>query len=272
MELEEAYVAFSDITTTLFPSASYGKGIGVTVGKKLLPIGRLNALHSEQLSFVDMPMVNQQFFGTDHNLSGEGALFSYLLPLPFFSQVELGYWTASSEEEEDEESHSEIEYSNRIFNGRLWNGFDISDSQNVELGFSYVLGNASSSSTEDQQLITGIDAMFTQELSTDQSLRFHAEYYEAKYGEDDEARETQTGSFVSAFYEINSMYDAGIRYGILNAHGDEGDDQTKWSLIANRQLTEASKLRVQYSTGDNVEDTVYLQFIFGMGPHSHVLQ
>ena len=119
MELEEAYVAFTDLTTTLFPNAPFGKGIGLTVGKKLLPIGRLNALHSEQWNFVDMPLVNQQFFGSEHNLGGEGGYFTYLLPLPFFSQIELGYWTPTAEEEEEEEEHSEIEYESRIFNGHM---------------------------------------------------------------------------------------------------------------------------------------------------------
>ena len=270
IELEEAYVTFSDLFDTLMPNYSLVDGVGFTVGKKLLPIGRINALHSEQWTFVDTPLVNQQFFGTEHNLSGQGGLVTYLLPLPFFSQLEAGYW--STTEEDESTTHEEIEYSTALTNVRLWNNFVLSNSQDLDLGVSYVLGNADASSTDDQQTVMGLDAMFNQKLSKTDTLSLHGEYYSAQYAEDGESRETQTGGFISAYYDANLFLDAGVRYGILSQHGDEGDEKKQWSFILSRQLTEASKLRLQYSTGENIDNTIYVQYVFGMGPHSHVLQ
>ena len=80
----------SDITSILLPNSDLNLGLGATVGKKLIGIGKVNPTHPEQWQFVDRPIAIQQFFGADHGLSAEGAQASYLLPVEFFSQVELG--------------------------------------------------------------------------------------------------------------------------------------------------------------------------------------
>ena len=137
-----------------------------------------------------------------------------------------------------------------------------------------MLGNATASSAESQQAVTGLDATYNLELNTNQSLMLQTEYFQALYGEDGEERASQSGGYVSAFYKFNEHYQAGVRYGTLGKHGQEADSTTKSQLayILTRQLTETSKFRIQYNTGENVTDTMYAQFIFGMGPHSHVLQ
>ena len=67
------------------------------LGKKLIGVGKINATHKEQSFFIDKPLPHKTFFGAGHGLSAEGAQFQYLLPLPFFSQVAAGYWTAQSQ-------------------------------------------------------------------------------------------------------------------------------------------------------------------------------
>ena len=272
-ELEEAYVNFADLTSVLLPELNLDLGIGAIVGKKLLNIGKTNPLHPEQWAFVDRSIVIEQFFGKEEGLAGEGAQASYLLPISFFSQVEVGYWAASAhaQEGEEEESHG-VEYSNKLLTTRLWNGFDLSDTQSFEIGANFLRGNATASSKDDQQDVMGFDLTYLQDLGKNQSLKLQAEYYQATYGEEGEARADQTGGYLSAFYKMNKHYQAGLRYATLGKHGDEGNVQNQWSAILTRQLTETSKLRIQYNTGENVEDTVYLQMLFGIGPHSHVLQ
>jgi hypothetical protein len=75
----------------------------------------------------------------------------------------------------------------------------------------------------------------------------------------------------AATYDITSEYQAGIRYDQLGKHGDEGNELRQVAYMVTRQLTETSKFRLQLNTGENVENTIFAQFIFGMGPHSHVL-
>ena len=284
-ELEEAYVTFFDLMGVVVPESKMNLGIGALMGKKLISVGKINVLHPEQLNFVDRPVAIQQFFNGSEGLSGEGGQLSYLLPLPFFSQLEAGYWTTSThahdeeshEEEGDEheeglEEHSGIEFENRLFNTRLWNSFKTSDRSEFELGMSYLIGNAGASSKSEKQHIYGIDLSYTHDLTPNRQLYFNSEFYQARFGHEGEARENQSGGFVSGMIDINKYYSTGIRYGTLSKHGDEGETQTQWSFILSRQLTETSKFRLQYTDNDTLENTVLAQFIFGMGPHSHVLQ
>lgn len=273
-ELEEGYITFSDLLGVIIPDSDFNLGIGALVGKKLLNVGKINPLHPEQRDFVNRPIVIKQFLGEEEGLSPEGAQLSYLLPFDFFSQLEMGYWTASSHEEEIGEEHEEssIEYSNRIFNTRLWNSFTIDNSKELEVGFSYVIGNVGAAIDTDKQTIYGMDITYTHELSTNQELKFQSELYQALYGDDGEERASQSGGFLSGFMKLNDYYQTGIRYGFLGKHGDEGLVTNQWSILLTRQLTDTSKFKIQYNTGENVDNTLSAQFIFGMGPHSHVLQ
>ena len=110
------------------------------------------------------------------------------------------------------------------------------------------------------------------DLGASQALTLQSEFYQANYGEHGEELANQTGGYISAHYKLNSHYRVGLRHGILSAHGDEGNDQSQTAIMLTQQLTDTSKFRLQYNTGDQVENAVYAQFIFGMGPHSHVLQ
>lgn len=266
-ELEEAYITFLNATDLFVPELNW-PAIGLVMGKKKLSFGKINPLHPEQWDFVDRPIATQQFLGGDEGLSAEGLKASYLLPVSFFSQVELGGWTANPIEEPGEF----VAVTNRLLTARLWNGFALSESQELEVGASYLLGNASNSDSLNQQSIVGLDITYLQELGADQSLKLQSELYQAIYSDSGAAREDQSGGFASAYYKFHPKYSVGARVGTLGKHGDTGDDQTQWSLLFSRQLTETSKFRVQYNTGDNIDDVLYFQFIFGMGPHSHVLQ
>ena len=149
--------------------------------------------------------------------------------------------------------------------------FEISKTQEFQLGFNYLQGNPSASTKDDKQTLMGTDVTFNQDIAG-QLLTLQGEIYRVEYGEEGEAAEKQTGSYVSATYDITSDYQAGIRYDQLGKHGDEGSEVNQLAYMLTRQLTETSKFRLQFNSGEKVENTLYAQFIFGMGPHSHVLQ
>lgn len=271
LELDEAYVTFSDLIGVTFPNSPVNPGIGAIVGKKLLSIGKINSLHPEQWHFVDKPLTTQQFLGGKYGLSGEGAQLSYLLPLPFFSQVELGYWSASKQHanegvETEIESHG-IEYENTLFAARLWNSIDLSDTQELEIGFSKLFGNISAKSNNEKQELQSLDITFTQKLRDDQFFKVQAEYYQSNYGEEGEAREKQNGAYISSLYQINRFYQVGLQFDTLGTHGYEGNTKERLIYALTKQLTDTSKIRLQYNTGKDIDNTIYLQFIFGIGPH-----
>lgn len=275
-ELEEAYITFSDLISVLFPNTAWNPGTGAIIGKKKLGIGKINPLHPEQWSFVDRPLVLNQFLGGDEGLSAEGGQLNHLLPLPFFSQLEVGVWTAAphahDHDEESEEEEEGVEFSNRLFTGRLWNSVALSPSSELEIGLNYLLSNATASSTDDKSSMVGLDFTLTKERSKTQKVTVQSEFFQATYGHEGEERNTQSGAYISGMYTFNSYYKAGLRLGTLGKHGDEGEVQDQLSVILTRNLTETSQFRLQANTGNNSDTTFYAQFLFGMGPHSHVLQ
>ncbi len=287
VSLEEAYVTFMSLPATLFPNSSINLPLGAMVGQKLLAVGRLNALHPEQWAFVDRPVVHQKFFGEGHGLAGQGGQLAYLLPLPFFSQLEVGYWTAVSahgheggaEEEGDDEAHG-VEHENAMLHARLWNSFKIGNASEVSVGLSSLTSNFNADEDNDKSAIMAFDVNLVRELSNNKSLDFQVEWFQAKYGEEGEegeeaaARETQDGFVFTTLFNFSKLYSAGVRYSSLGKHGDEGEDVTQVAYQITRQLTETSKFRIQHNVNDNpnAENVTLVQFIFGMGPHSHVLQ
>ena len=118
----------------------------------------------------------------------------------------------------------------------------------------------------------GGDITLRHEIGLNQAIRLNSELYNAKYAHEGENKENQLGGFVNLQYKLNNFYKFGIRYDLLGKHGDEGESKNQIAIMATRQLTETSKFRIQYNTGKEMDNTIYAQFVFGMGPHSHILQ
>lgn len=273
--LEEAFLTFSDVIGIIAPNINSNLGLGALVGKKRLGFGKLNSLHPEQWLYVDRPLATQSLVGGAEGLVGEGAQLNYLLPLPFFSQIEAGLWTVSAgheHEEDDSHGHAGIDYENCVFNSRLWNGFELSQTQELEFGLNYMISNVTADESDDKIDVAGLDLTYNLELPADRKVLLKAEAYQATYGDEGHERETQRGGFVLGNLTLNKTYNAGIRYSLLGKHGDEGEADSQLSLMLTRQLTETSKFRLQYSINEHSDDRVAAQIIFGIGPHSHVLQ
>jgi hypothetical protein len=279
-ELEEAYVTFFDFYGILNPNTKKSLGIGALVGKKLLPIGKINQQHPEQWIFIDRSVSAKAFLGQEEGLSAEGGQITSLLPLPFFSQVEIGLWTSNphhhGEEDasSDHESHSEtsIDYTNTLLTTRFWNSFSITSNQELEFGINYLEGNATAKSSDDKQSLFAADLTYTFEFNGQRKAVISSELFSGLYGHDGEEKETQNGGSIGGYFKFNKKHTAGLRYDLLGKHGNEGEATYTWSVLLSRNLTETSKFKLQYSTNNHSDSEIMGQFIFGMGPHSHVLQ
>ena len=79
IELEEAYAQSTSLPANLQAKA----------GQFFAAFGRANAQHPHQWAFVDAPIILTRAFGPD-GLRNIGAQGSWLLPLPFFTELTLG--------------------------------------------------------------------------------------------------------------------------------------------------------------------------------------
>jgi hypothetical protein len=141
----------------------------------------VNTQHAHSWSFVDVPLVNGRFLGSD-GLRNPGARVSWLAPTPFYTELSLGIQNSHGEtaagfrssgahqhgEDEEEEvpfafRHADNDrgmrkFSDLLFSPRVASSFDLLDSQTVLFGVSGAFGpNASGAGGDTQTQIYGVD-------------------------------------------------------------------------------------------------------------------
>lgn len=130
VELEEAYG-----TTLLSLPLNSQIRAGVIRSK----FGRINTLHRHNQNFVTLPVVATRFLGEHFNPAGVEA--NFLLPAPWFSELTM----AVSSPEVETPSFDRDEDSNNLgrllYNFRLANFFELSESLGVTVGGSYATGS-----------------------------------------------------------------------------------------------------------------------------------
>jgi hypothetical protein len=159
-ELEEAYGE----------TLSLPAGLQIRAGQYFSEFGRLNPQHPHSWDFVDQPIVNGRFLGGD-GLRGTGARLSWLMPVPFYSELWLGIQNSQGEtlfsfrnEHEDEpylgRLHSQRSVrglGDMLFVPRYATSFELTDAQTLVLGASAALGPNGSARSADSQVL-GLDA------------------------------------------------------------------------------------------------------------------
>jgi hypothetical protein len=265
--LHEGYISFLQ---TPIP------GLGMLAGKKLIGFGKLNPRHSHHWDFVDMPMVLESYF-TDHGLAGQGVNFSYLLPLPFFAQWDLGAWYIDAHHKDHGHSHGHghhhdyaLELADQAYSTRLWSSFALAEAQELEIGLSGLKGY----DAHDYEVkISGLDLTYryfgpgaSRWLFQNEFLFLNKEAHRKKDVD-------RWGFYSFLNYRWDMYWNVGLRYDWMETLSKHKKDKSSISGILTRNLTETTKLRLQYTHNlEEKNDTVFLQAIFGIGPHAHPLE
>jgi hypothetical protein len=259
-ELEEGYISF---LKTPIPNLS------LKAGKKLLDFGKVNPRHSHHWNFVDRPLVLKSYFG-DHGLAGQGVNFSYLVPLPFFLQLDFGAWHIDSEH-----THSGdiLGLAEESYSTRLWSSFALRENQELELGLSGIKGYGSHyAEHKDKVKILGADLTYRYIGENLKRLLFQNEFL--FLDRDVPVGDLDRWGFYSLFnWRFDKYWDIGSRFDWMEIPFPDMKNKYSISGILTRSLTETSKLRLQYKYDPKRDDhTVYLQAVFGIGPHAHPLE
>lgn len=156
VEIEEAYA-----DTLALPW-----NLQLRAGQFYTDFGRLNPTHPHQWNFVDMPLVNARLLGED-GLRNLGARISYLMPLPFYSElfftIQNSGGTASSFLGAGEHSHNGEEteippfgrqrtktslhsVGDLLFTPRYLASFNLTDEHTLSVGASAAFGPNSTGS------------------------------------------------------------------------------------------------------------------------------
>lgn len=268
-ELCEGYVSFLDL----------GNNFSLKAGKIHVDFGKINKIHSHHRPYADQPQVITNFLGK-YGLVGEGAVLSYLLPTKKFAQVDLGTWYIETHHHNEEENHNEeFSLADKIHTAKLWTSHPLSEISELEIGLNFAKGKgAHFKEHKDNVQIYGIDLTYKKWPSTYKRILLQNEIFFLRRDIPD-GKIKRSGFYSFANYKMDKYYNFGIRYDNTEdafPHDDDvnvAEKSENISFIATRNLTETTKLRLQYKYDiKNKNNSLYLQLQFGIGPHSHPLQ
>ena len=296
VEVEEAF-----LQTTNLPFNLQLKG-----GQFFAAFGRINPTHPHTWDFADDPLVHGLLLGPD-GLRGVGAQISWVVPVPWYSQVLLGVQNGrggtgySFRNPGDNGIFFDRETTDREMRGlydfvwipRWENSIDLSPTQVVLAGVSGAFGSNDTGGDSRTQ-IYGADLLYKWKSEKAEGgfpfVKWQSEFmyrrYEAGLGANDTFPVAETfhdwGMYSQVVWGFKKGWVAGLRGDYMHmTDSDFTDDdtrQTRERISANITWypTEFSKIRLQYNHDFFEEnyflpghqvDSVFLQFEFILGAH-----
>jgi len=299
VEVEEAF-----LTTRALPW-----GLQVKAGQFFTEFGRHNHTHPHTWGFVDQPVIISRLFGED-SLRSQGARLSWLMPLPWFSELTFSVQNAGGAtvtsflaQGAGDDGMAEVgghplvdrqvkNVGDLLYLGRWLNGFDVSPATSVNLGVSGLWGPNAGGETTNTSIL-GIDLYIKwQSLYAQRGFPFislQSEFMQRRYAAGDPGDATREtlkdwGGYAQLLWGFRPGWVSGLRFDYADASG--GLDRPNDFLRDRRKRispnltwypTEFSKLRLQYNhdwaqhLAGRGADAIWLQFEFSIGSHlAHV--
>lgn len=272
-QVEEAYLTYLGI----------GKGANLYIGEKHVPFGRTNLLHNHSWLYSRQPLVISNFIASE-SLAGQGADFSYLIPTHsnLFAQLDLGAWGNGTEGEQSDLPNIVVgpgaNVTDRFNTARLWTSYPMTENSEVELGGSYLDGKSNEdppTGLTDYVRIKGVDLSYRHFGEGSSRLLLRGEHF-WRTGTTDSNGAQAKGYYLLANYRPNKYGSVGLLYDWSEFPQATGLHESAASLILTMQFSEQYYLRLQAIHGDRPDcghyDEFWLQWVWGVGPHTHNLE
>jgi len=277
-DIEEAY-----ITHWGLPGEIKAK-----VGRMRPKIGKASAVHTDVLDTVDQPLVVQRYFGTE-GLFRTGLELTGFLPAP---------WTAVTHELTVGTMEGGVGEGGTLFGDtrrrpsfytHLKNFWDLSDTSNVELGATYLLGSKDADAAYEVNAL-GLDATLVHYLTPTNKLKFQNEVYLQSRKESFNIAEDGTRTNFSKYpwgwyslldYRVSPRIGVGGRFDYvepidLAPARRARPGETAWSGYLTFYQSEFSRWRLQFRHTDFAaggdDNTIFAQGTVAIGVHKHQLQ
>lgn len=271
-QVEEAYLSY----------LSLRDGLTGYVGRRHVAFGRTNLVHCHSWLYAHQPLVLRNLVA-EESLTGEGLAFSYLLPTSdkYFAQLEVGAYTGEGPGESadlpDIVAGPGAGFDDRFYTGRLWASHALSDRSELEVGGSYAQGPAAgyALSGDGTAHLSGLDVSYRHfgEGSSRLLLRGEQIWRRETVGSDSS---TARGYYLFGNLRHNRYSSWGALYDWSEFPQAPDLHESAFSLIYTRQMSEQYYLRLQGThgsrPGDGSYDEAWLQWVWGVGPHTHNLE
>lgn len=254
-------------------------GLLTKVGKMRAAFGKVNTLHNHVLPWTDRPLVTQNLVGGEDGIDDAGISVARLIPNPWiFLEATGQVFRGDSGDLFKSSTRSDLSYV-----GHLRGYHDISESSNVDLGFSYSRGHNDAGLGDDGTVtdfttqLYGIDATFRWkplQRSIYHSFIGRSEWVWSRRDQPN-GLQNSSGLYVSGDYQVGRRWFAGARYDRSYRATDASLLDTGGSLILTYWPSEFSQVRAQYrrtnyALGPAANELLF-QFQFAIGAHgAHV--
>jgi len=267
VNLEEGYLTFPALPGHL----------NLRAGKMRAAFGKVNTLHNHVLPWVDRPLVMQNLTGGEDGINDAGLSLTRILPAPggLFLEATGQVFRGDS----DNVFHS-WHPNNLNTVGHVHGYRDISESTNVDVGFSYARGASPAAA-----------GLFNNLYDIDTTVRwkplrrsiYHSFTGRAEFVWDrndvkllsanpvNMSRTTPFGYFVSGDYQFARRWFAGVRFDQSERALNALQRDTGGSAILTYWPSEFSQIRGQYRRTNYAEglsaNEILFQFLFSIGAH-----
>lgn len=279
-QIEEGYLNFIGLR----------KNLNVIVGRKFVPFGRTGEQHNHSWLYARQLLPFRNLV-SEEALTGNGALFRYLLPTgKIYANLDIGIWQGTGAGGVGNDPFGTTlpvgagaSFSGNFQSARLWGGIPLGPKQELELGASYARGGASAVNDDGEELaggrnaLQGLDISYRKFMGADKRLLLRSEYYRSRPSNGLEGVfNSASGYYGLANYRFNKYSDVGLLYENSGFPQAASERENATSLIYTKQFTEQFYTRLHLTRGNSPFGGNYnqaiLQFVFGLGPHSHNLE
>ena len=265
VDLEEGYLTF-----TALPGGFVAKA-----GKLRSAFGKVNTLHTHSTPWTDRPLVTANLLGGDEGISDAGFSVNRILPAPagLFLDGTVQVFRGDSADVFTSSRRSDVSVV-----GHLRAYKDLSDSTNLDLGYSYARGHNDLGSAFTTQL-HGIDATFR--WTPLRRTIYHnfvgrAEWVWSRRNQLDAVllpeQQQAFGFYISGDYRLNRRWTVGGRYDRSGRSRDAGLIDSGFSTLLTYWPSEFSQIRGQYRftryAGSRDASELLFQFLFSLGAHA----
>jgi len=271
---EEAYVSFLDLPF----------GFQFHVGRRLVTIGKANAIHPHHWSFATQPLVLENFFG--HAWFDDGATIDWLVPNPWDVYFKLAFSAFSGATPHHHEealrdtlcTKEHIHWSGKTFNFRASTDIPFLDLSNAVIGYSAGWDEGF------HIVIHAIDFTLTyRRPNSYKKLRWQSELFVTRAK--DASSFEPYGFYSMLRFTINKYWEFGLRYD-ESEYFFEGEDDSTAGCEREREFsgqaflsyyfTHSMYLRFEFrhfvNYRDVTENQLIAQLVWGLGPHAHRIE
>lgn len=259
VDLEEGYITFTSLPG----------GVVAKVGKMRSSFGVVNALHNHVLPWIDRPLVTESLVGGEDGINDAGLSVSRILPAPkgIFLEATTQLFRGDAADVFHSTRRGDV-----LAVGRLRGYGDLSESTNLDLGFSYARGHNDVGTAFRTQLF-GVDATLRWKPLRRAIYHNFLTRTELIWSQRQELASVQTafGFYTAADYRLTRRWTFGGRYDRSERAQNAALTDSGFSPVLTYWPSEFSQIRGQYrftryADGRSGNDLLF-QFLFVLGAH-----